>query len=83
MNEHKHSPNCHKTMALICDDLGENIDSDFCKEIQEHLEQCPQCCASVNSYRKTVHLYKLYCNEDVPQAIDQRLWKILQISKPE
>ena len=83
MKMHNHSRICHETMAQICDNLGENIDSEFCKEIQDHLEQCPQCCASVNSYKKTVHLYKKFCNEDVPRAIDQRLWKILQLSKPE
>jgi hypothetical protein len=83
MDMHNITHICNKTMTEICQNLGEDINSTFCREVQEHLEQCPQCCASVNSYKKTVHLYRQFCNEDVPHAIDQRLWKILQLSKSE
>ena len=69
-------------MDHICENLGEDINSEFCQEIRDHLEQCPECCASVDAMKKTVHLYKNFINEEVPQKVDRRLWQVLQLSKP-
>ena len=74
---------CLKTIEQICTELGENIDAPMCQEIREHLNECPQCCAYVDSIKKTVHLYRQWIDEDVPQEVDCRLWKVLNLQKPE
>lgn len=74
---------CIKTLEQICETLGEEIDSENCQDIQRHLNVCPHCCAYIDSLKKTIHLYQYYINEDIPQAVDDRLWKVLNISKPE
>lgn len=79
--EHKHRhKECEQTMAQICEDLGEDINSEFCKEVKQHLDKCPECYASVNALKKTVYLYQLCFNEDVPQNVEKRLWRVLNLN---
>ncbi len=73
---------CIKTLQQICDALSEDISSPFCKEVEEHLKSCPRCCAQVDSIQKVVYLYKKVGNCEVPDAIDDRLWKVLNLKKP-
>ena len=74
---------CLKTLQQICDELSEDINSSLCQEIQEHLNNCPKCCAQVDSIRKVVYLYKNMDKCEVPQSVDNRLWKVLNLQKPE
>jgi len=73
---------CLNTLDQICEALGEDIDSPLCKEIEEHLKDCPKCCAHVDSIKKVVHLYQQVENDEVPEAVDERLWKVLNLQKP-
>ena len=75
--------NCLKTLQEICDQLTEDLDSSLCQEIKEHLETCPKCCAHVDSIKKVVYLYQNESKTDVPDAVDKRLWKVLNLQKPE
>ncbi len=74
---------CLHTLRDICEELAEDIDSELCKEVQEHLKECPKCCAHVDSMRKVVYLYQKVNNEDVPEDVDKRLWKVLNLRKPD
>jgi len=77
---------CITVLEQICDELGENLDSLKCLEIKKHLEECPDCCAHVDSLRKTVYLYRYVMKDsecDVPEDVDNRLWKVLNLSKPD
>ncbi len=74
---------CIRTIEQICADLGEDIDSPLCQEIRKHLDECPECCANVDSIKKTVYIYrKVMKNKNVPEDVDTRLWKVLNLSKP-
>jgi hypothetical protein len=75
--------NCLKTLEEICDQLAEDINSPLCLEIKQHLETCPKCCAHVDSIKKVVYLYQNENKADVPDAVDSRLWKVLNLQKPE
>jgi len=75
--------NCLKTLEEICDQLAEYINSPLCQEIKQHLETCPKCCAHVDSIKKVVYLYQHENKADVPDAVDNRLWKVLNLRKPE
>jgi len=70
---------CKKKIEEICDQLGEDLDSDKCNEIKKHLEDCPTCCAYVNTVKKTVELYKILPSEQVPGNVHKRLIKILKL----
>ena len=73
---------CLETLNQICEELGEDINSPLCKEVEEHLKNCPKCCAEVDSIKKVVHLYQKAGISEVPEAIDERLWKVLNLEKP-
>ncbi|MDZ7331689.1 MAG: hypothetical protein ONB13_05175 [candidate division KSB1 bacterium] len=74
---------CFESLEKICEALGEDIDSPMCKEVEEHLRNCPRCCAHVDSVRKVVRLYRQIGDAEVPVAVDERLWKVLNLSKPQ
>jgi len=74
---------CLKTLQQICDQLAEDINGSLCQEIKEHLAICPKCCAQVDSIKKVVYLYKNVQALEVPEAVDDRLWKVLNLRKPE
>lgn len=74
---------CLTSLKKICSEMGEDIDSPLCQEVKEHLEKCPKCCAHVDSIKKVVYLYKNKPGSDVPKQVDHRLWKILNLQKPE
>jgi len=72
--------NCKKVLKKLCEDLGGNLDSPFCKEVEAHLQICPQCWAYVNSIKNTVHFCQKLVDEDVPQAIHKRLLQCLKLT---
>ncbi len=73
---------CLNTLQQICDLLAEDINSPLCQEIKQHLQECPGCCAEVDSIRKVVYLYRDYYKSDVPMEADQRLWRVLNLPRP-
>ncbi len=69
----------YKKIEEICDQLSEYLDSDKCKEIKKHLEDCPTCCAYVDTIRKTIELYKELPEDYVPEDVQERLMKVLKL----
>ena len=54
MSEQK--PKCKDVMQHICESLGEELNSDKCVAIKNHLDSCSDC----KSYFKTVELTIYY-----------------------
>jgi len=75
---------CLTNLKQICDRLGENLNSPTCQELKAHLAECTKCCAYVDSIKKTVYLYQCLNDEqDVPDSVDKRLWKVLNLRPPD
>jgi predicted anti-sigma-YlaC factor YlaD len=51
---------CKDVMSHICDNLGEELQSERCKAIKEHLEVCPCCRKYFASVTQTIECYKKY-----------------------
>jgi hypothetical protein len=51
---------CKESLARICTEMDEHLDSPKCREIKKHLEACPSCAAYLDSLKKTVRLYRDY-----------------------
>ncbi len=58
MNENK--PSCKDVMSHICDNLGEEMNSQKCVDIKAHLESCDNCQHYFNSVETTIEFYKKY-----------------------
>ncbi|MFC1554894.1 anti-sigma factor family protein [candidate division KSB1 bacterium] len=70
---------CVKKIEEICNKLGEDLDSEKCRELKKHLEHCPKCCAYVDTLKKTVEIYKILPSEEVPEDIHKNLLKVLKL----
>ncbi len=68
---------CKKTYRYICDNLDERLDSPRCRQIRQHLENCPKCRAYLDSIKKTVALYKAGIAPDIPASAHRRLMKTI------
>jgi len=64
--------NCKEVMNHICESLGEDMMSDRCKLIKEHLQNCPDCQNYFSSVEKTINFYKMY-NMPLPKEAHEKL----------
>jgi predicted anti-sigma-YlaC factor YlaD len=65
--------NCKKTYKYICENLDEDLNSHTCLEIKEHLKDCPNCVAYLDTLKKTVLLYREYKKPVLNKAAKRRL----------
>jgi len=64
----------------ICEYLGCDLNSEPCKQIQDHMAECPNCEVYVDKVRKTVNLYKTIDNCDkIPEDVCNKLFISLNI----
>ena len=77
MNEQK--PNCKDVMQHICESLGEELNSDKCVAIKNHLDSCPDCKSYFKTVELTIDYYKKY-NVEIPQDAHSRLMNFLDLS---
>lgn len=80
MTEHDHEHGeCHRLLK----DLSEYIDGDLnetlCFEIEHHMAECDNCRIVVDTLRKTVLLYHDLPAEPLPDGLEARLFKRLEL----
>ncbi len=70
---------CRPFMERLCEALGEDITSPICRELKEHLDQCPECSLQIDTVRRTVEIYRSVPPERVPGDVEKRLLAKLQL----
>lgn len=70
---------CKPFMERLCDALGEDLFSPLCRELQDHLKQCPDCSLQVDTIKRTVELYQALPPKKVPSEVRERLWARLKL----
>ncbi len=70
---------CEKILDEICAELAEDINSDVCQRLKQHLKECPECAQQLQAMRSTVHLFTLLKDKEVPEKIHERLAMILNL----
>jgi hypothetical protein len=78
MNENK--PSCKDVMSHICDNLGEEMNSQKCINIKAHLESCTNCQHYFKSVETTIEFYKKY-NVNISDDAHNRLISILGLTE--
>jgi len=68
MKEH-----CKKNFERISEYLDGELDDAVCREIEQHLRDCPDCRECVGSMRKTIRLCKEGAGEEIPSDARERL----------
>ena len=62
-----------KCFQRISEYLDGELEDKICREIDEHLRQCPECRQYVDSLRKTIQLCKRAAMEEMPKDIHDRI----------
>lgn len=75
----KKEAQCSDVLSHICDQLDEELDSPRCREIKNHLKQCPNCVAYLDSLKTTVHLYAHYPIPRAPEGTRRKLFAVLKV----
>ena len=70
---------CEKLIKQVCDDLSEDINSELCAQLKEHLDDCEDCRNQVESMKGTVNLFQCLKEKKVPQDMHDRLFKMLNV----
>lgn len=79
MNEYKQTT-CKDVMSHICDNLGDELDSQKCISIKAHLEKCENCKHYFNSVETTIEFYKKY-NVAISDDAHKRLMECLGLNE--
>ena len=74
---------CEDILNKLCDELAEDIDSELCREVKQHLKECETCCREFESVKDTVHLFRCLEKSRVPDDIHRRLLTVLNLEKSE
>lgn len=65
----------------ICDIMGEDLNDPACREVLEHINQCPTCKVYYDTLKKTVFLCRENdCPEELPDDVNKRLMDVLDLS---
>jgi RNA polymerase sigma-70 factor (ECF subfamily) len=64
---------CREVAVLLIDYVACELQADQCREVDEHLCQCPHCAAYVESYRMTIRICRHLPAQPVPPQVMARL----------
>jgi hypothetical protein len=67
------SQKCKPFVERLCDALGEDLNSPICRELKEHLENCPDCALQIDTVKRTVEIYRSIPGQRVPSEMQKRL----------
>ena len=76
MSEEKVS--CKEVMKHICESLGADLESDHCRAIKAHLDECEGCQSYFKTVEITIDYYKKY-NVELPEDAHTKLMSILKL----
>jgi hypothetical protein len=75
-----HEVQCKDVMKHVCESLGEELNSEKCKELKAHLEKCEDCQDYFKSVELTIDCYKKY-NVELPEDAHNRLMSLLGLKE--
>lgn len=76
------SQHSKKVVDQLCNYLGYDFESPMCKELHEHVANCPECHNYIKSVRVTVNVCKkVYKDVPVPDDLKQSLLQKIRVKK--
>ncbi len=70
---------CKNLLSQLSDYIDGELEETLCAEIEQHMADCPDCRAVVNTLEKTIELYRTTERAEVPIDVQSRLYKILKL----
>ena len=78
---HDHSA-CRELLDQISVYVDGELESALCNELEAHLADCPNCRIMVDTVRKTITLYHRQATTQLPSDVEERLFRVLNLSDP-
>lgn len=72
---------CRNLLSELSDYLDGELEEALCAEIEQHLAECSDCQAVVNTLEKTIVLYRTAGRAEVPEDVQARLYKVLKLDQ--
>lgn len=69
---------CKDFLKELNDYLDESVDPALRKELESHINECPNCWVIMDTSRKTIQVYKGMQPQTVPESVQERLLAALQ-----
>ena len=69
---------CQRVTAMIRDYLAGELAPEIAAALEEHLRDCPDCTAFINTYKRTTQALQSICYEDVPVEMQSRVRQFLR-----
>lgn len=70
---------CAELLGALSDYIDGELEARLCAEIEAHMRDCPDCQIMVDTLRKTVVLYRLHGQVEVPPDVRSRLYAVLDL----
>ncbi len=78
--QHHHDPEeCRRYLSSLSDYVDGALGEELCRELEAHMRACENCRIVVNTLTKTIALYHQIPAPEMPNAVKERLYKVLHL----
>jgi anti-sigma factor RsiW len=70
---------CRDLLTKLSDYIDGELEKALCAEIEQHMADCLDCQAVVNTLDKTIELFRTTGRTQVPRDVQKRLYKVLKL----
>lgn len=81
MSQHHDHRQCRELLGHLSEYVDGELEETLCIEIENHMAECENCRVVVDTLRKTVLLYRELPPEPLPQDVEARLFKRLELTE--
>jgi anti-sigma factor RsiW len=72
---------CRRYLGSLSEYFDGDLSAELCQALEAHMAQCDHCRVVVNTFNKTIVLYHQLPTPDVPDAVKERLYKVLHLDE--
>jgi anti-sigma factor RsiW len=77
---HTHTPEtCRRYLGELSDYVDGTLSEELCRELEAHMADCENCRVVVNTFAKTISLYRRMPAPEMPNEVKERLYKVLDL----
>lgn len=70
---------CQRYLSSLTDYVDGDLDPELCHELEAHMAACENCRIVVDTLTKTISLYRQLPAPDLPNAVKERLYAVLDL----
>jgi hypothetical protein len=71
---------CREFLNSLSEFLDEESTAELCAEIKQHMGGCRNCRVVIDSYCKTISIYKSLPDPTLPDQARERLYRVLDLT---